>query len=53
MPFLDHELVDLAGGLPPGLKRKEGSKLWHVALLEWWLQVHVYGVPGGAGAVST
>ena len=32
--------------------RIQGSKLWHLALLEWWLQVHVDGVPGGAGAAS-
>ena len=24
--------------------RIQGSKLWHLALLEWWLQVHVDGV---------
>lgn len=23
--------------------RIQGSKLWHLALLEWWLQVHVDG----------
>ena len=27
--------------------RIQGSKLWHLALLEWWLQVHVDGVTGG------
>ena len=32
--------------------RIQGSKLWHLALLEWWLQVHVDGVPGGAGTAS-
>lgn len=24
--------------------RIQGSKLWHLALLEWWLQIHVDGV---------
>jgi asparagine synthase (glutamine-hydrolysing) len=28
--------------------RIQGSKLWHLALLEWWLQVHVDGVGSGA-----
>ena len=28
--------------------RIQGSKLWHLALLEWWLQVHVDGVTDGA-----
>ena len=28
--------------------RIHGSKLWHLALLEWWLQVHVDGVQSGA-----
>ena len=23
--------------------RIQGSKLWHLALLEWWLQMHVDG----------
>ena len=32
--------------------RIQGSKLWHMALLEWWLQVHVDGVVSGAGAAS-
>jgi asparagine synthase (glutamine-hydrolysing) len=32
--------------------RIQGSKLWHLALLEWWLQVHVDSAPSGAGAVS-
>ena len=27
--------------------RINGSKLWHLALLEWWLQVHVDGVGEG------
>ena len=34
--------------------RIQGSKLWHLALLEWWLQVHVDGIaeasPGSPGA---
>ncbi len=25
--------------------RIQGSKLWHLALLEWWLQIHVDGAP--------
>ena len=32
--------------------RIQGSKLWHLALLEWWLRVHVDGVPDEADAVS-
>jgi len=125
VPFLDHELVELAARMPPGLKLKEGgkyplkaisrglipdavidrpkgyfpvpalkhvrgpflelmrgilqsdacirrglyqrayvdklladpeahftriqgSKLWHLALLEWWLQVHADGAVDGA-----
>ena len=32
--------------------RIQGSKLWHLALLEWWLQVHVDGVLGGANAAA-
>jgi asparagine synthetase B (glutamine-hydrolysing) len=32
--------------------RIQGSKLWHLALLEWWLQVHVDGVMSGADAAS-
>jgi asparagine synthase (glutamine-hydrolysing) len=27
--------------------RIQGGKLWHLALLEWWLQVHVDGVVDG------
>ena len=30
--------------------RIQGSKLWHLALLEWWLQVHVDGVAEGLSA---
>ena len=33
--------------------RIQGSKLWHLALLEWWLQVHVDGVGSEAGAAGT
>mgnify|MGYP001608575856 CR=1 FL=1 len=29
--------------------RIQGSKLWHLALLEWWLQIHVDGVASVAG----
>lgn len=29
--------------------RIQGSKLWHLALLEWWLQVHVDGADARAG----
>ena len=32
--------------------RIQGSKLWHMALLEWWLQVHRDGVPVGADAAA-
>ncbi len=32
--------------------RIQGSKLWHLAVLEWWLQVHVDGGVSGAGAAS-
>ena len=32
--------------------RIRGSKLWHLALLEWWLQVHVDGGLSGADAAS-
>ena len=32
---------------PEAFTRINGSKLWHLALLEWWLQVHVD--PYGAG----
>ncbi len=28
------------------LTRIQGSKLWHLALLEWWLQINVDGVVG-------
>jgi asparagine synthase (glutamine-hydrolysing) len=31
--------------MPPlHFTRINGSKLWHLALLEWWLQVHVDGI---------
>jgi hypothetical protein len=36
------------GNLPPSFTRFEGGKLWHLALLEWWLQVHADGVAGEA-----
>lgn len=29
---------------PAHFTRINGSKLWHLALLEWWLQVHVDGI---------
>ncbi|MDD2881428.1 MAG: N-acetylglutaminylglutamine amidotransferase [Rhodoferax sp.] len=29
---------------PEHFTRINGSKLWHLALLEWWLQVHVDGI---------
>jgi asparagine synthase (glutamine-hydrolysing) len=32
--------------------RIQGSKLWHLALLEWWLQINVDGVVNGAGGVD-
>jgi len=31
---------------PEHFTRINGSKLWHLALLEWWLQIHVDGLPG-------
>lgn len=30
---------------PEHFTRIRGSKLWHAALLEWWLQTHVDGAP--------
>lgn len=30
---------------PEHFTRIQGSKLWHAALLEWWLQTHVDGAP--------
>ena len=32
------------------LTRIQGSKLWHLALLEWWLQMHVDGIPNAPDA---
>ena len=32
--------------------RIQGSKLWHLALLEWWLQIHVDGVVDRTSAAS-
>ena len=29
--------------------RIQGSKLWHLALMEWWLQIHVDGAIGAVG----
>ena len=38
--------VDKLLAKPEGyFTRIQGSKLWHLALLEWWLQVHVDGGP--------
>ena len=36
---------------PAHFTRIQGSKLWHLALLEWWLQVHVDVVTPGAAHV--
>ena len=33
-------------------RRIQSSKLWHLALLGWWLQVHVDGVPVRADAAA-
>ena len=33
--------------------RIQGSKLWHLALLEWWLQMHVDGMPNAPDAVNS
>ncbi|MCB8746478.1 N-acetylglutaminylglutamine amidotransferase [Rhodoferax sp. U2-2l] len=35
---------------PEAFTRINGSKLWHLALLEWWLQVHVDPYGAGRGA---
>ena len=35
---------------PEHFTRINGSKLWHLALLEWWLQVHVDGCPSPSNA---
>jgi asparagine synthase (glutamine-hydrolysing) len=46
--YVDHLLA--APEAPENFTRINGSKLWHLALLEWWLQVHVDGIdplPGG------
>jgi asparagine synthase (glutamine-hydrolysing) len=32
--------------------RIQGSKLWHLALLELWLQRHVDGVAGAGRSIS-
>ena len=37
--YVDKLLADPEG--PDAFTRINGSKLWHLALLEWWLQVHV------------
>ncbi len=41
--FIDALLA--APEAPAHFTRIQGSKLWHAALLEWWLQVHVDGSP--------
>ena len=33
-------------------RRIQDSKLWHLALREWWLQVHVDDLLGGADAAA-
>ncbi|MDE2120172.1 MAG: N-acetylglutaminylglutamine amidotransferase [Betaproteobacteria bacterium] len=33
---------------PGHFTRIQGSKLWHAALLEWWLQIHVDGTPAAS-----
>jgi len=38
-PFIDALLA--APEAPEHFTRIRGSKLWHAALLEWWLQTHV------------
>jgi asparagine synthase (glutamine-hydrolysing) len=35
---------------PAHFTRINGSKLWHLALLEWWLQIHVDGLPDTGGS---
>ncbi len=37
--YVDQLLAEPEG--PEAFTRINGSKLWHLALLEWWLQVHV------------
>jgi len=37
--YVDQLLAEPEG--PNAFTRINGSKLWHLALLEWWLQVHV------------
>ncbi len=37
--YVEKLLADPEG--PEAFTRINGSKLWHLALLEWWLQVHV------------
>jgi asparagine synthase (glutamine-hydrolysing) len=39
--YVNKLLADPEG--PEAFTRINGSKLWHLALLEWWLQVHVDG----------
>jgi len=41
--FIDALLA--APEAPQHFTRIQGSKLWHAALLEWWLQTHVDGAP--------
>jgi len=35
---------------PAHFTRLQGSKLWHLALLEYWLQMHVDGAGGAQGS---
>jgi asparagine synthase (glutamine-hydrolysing) len=49
--YVDQLLADPEA--PAHFTRIQGSKLWHLALLEWWLQLNVDSLPGaaaGAGA---
>ncbi|MBK9442883.1 MAG: N-acetylglutaminylglutamine amidotransferase [Comamonadaceae bacterium] len=41
--YVDKLLADPE--VPEHFTRINGSKLWHLALLEWWLQVHVDSAP--------
>ena len=45
--YVDKLLADPTGHFT----RIQGSKLWHLALLEWWLQVHVDGATGTATGI--
>jgi len=43
--LIDVDKLLAAPEAPEHFTRINGSKLWHLALLEWWLQVHVDPLP--------